>query len=653
MVEGHEVHSEPRAGERGPVIVCVGTSPTTEALLHVGLNEARSRGVEWLAAHVRVEGDTRREDEALRHLGTAQRLGARVVELPTTDVVDGLVRLVRVEGASLVILGKPLKGTYRWPRKSIADRFVEASGAAPVLLVGDPHPATQRHHASQTSESRRLHAQHVIAIALLGAMLMWLSRTVPPSLSLLTAAIATIGVGRLLRPSTATFVGGLLGFVPAAHVAAGASPQTAPVAYLLAAPTLIAIIGALISRLQARIPEQDQAIMERERQLSRLHALGTELAATSHEDAAWEVCADALAHGVGARVEWHVDAAEPADRPWWPLVETSRQLTEAVGCGTSSEPDHEWLVVPVAASSTCLGWFALRGSPPSLLSDVRVHLFVGSVARLLAVTLERLHLVHLAEERKLDAIAERLRSDLLSSVSHDLRTPLGTIVGAASWLRDANPSRSPQMEAELLASIETEALRLERTLGNLLALTRLSGRPEADRSQWFMEEEIVQSALDRLGRSVDRNRVFVHLSDSRPLVAVDAVLVELALANLIDNATRHGGSDVSVWLTSRFRDGAWELHVEDDGAGIAFDEHEAVFERFVRGRWGRRGRGSGMGLAICRAVAEAHGGEIRLLHPSEARDNARGGAHIRLTLPTMVLDQAGLDMDEPTTEERR
>lgn len=628
----------------GPVLVCVGSSPTAEFLIEQGFVQASRLGVDLVAVHVRTAGDAGRQDQALRHLRQAQLMGARVIELSAADTVEGLLNLSRSEGVSLVVLGKPLHGTYPWPARSIADRFIRRSRTTPVLLVGDPHPPEMRHHAGLRHAGRGVQTRDMALLLLGVGLLTVLARVVPPSLSLLTAAICTIGLGRTLRPAPATLFGLVLGFVPALHVALGASPQTAPLVYLVVAPALIALIGALISRLQARIPEQERAILEREGQLSRLHAIGTELAATADAANAWSICKHALEQSLDARVECWTSESEVPDGPWRVLLAEPASTDEAVGTGTRTHAESPRLVVPVRTPGTHFGWFGLDAADSPRLEDVRTLLFVGSVSRLLGVTLERLHLSRIAEERRLLAASERLRSDLLSSVSHDLRTPLGTIVGAASWLRESRSAHSAETVEEFLESIEVEALRLERTLDNLLALTRLSGRPEADRTQWYIEEEIVLAALDRLGQALDRSRVTVNLSEERPLLAVDALLVELALTNLLDNAMRHGGGETRVRVVSRIKQGCWLLTVEDSGRGIPEQEREAVFERFFQGSWGRARRGSGMGLAICRAVAQAHGGDAVLVEPGDP-DRTMPGACVQLLLPTEVLAQDGLDME--------
>jgi len=634
-------------------MVCVGASPSAEHLLEQGFAFARHLGVGVVAVHVRSTGESAREELVLRHLQEAQLLGARVVEGVAEDIVEGLCALARQEGASVVLLGKPLRSTYRWHERSIAERFMEHSRSIPVLFVGNPISQPVTLQPGSGADARRFGVRHGVMIASCGVLLAALARFVPPSLALLTAAIVTIWIARGLRPVVAICIGFLLGFIPALHVVIGASPQTSPIVYLVVSPGLIALIGGLIARLQARIPEQELALREREGQLSRLHAVGSDLAAVSESRLAWTTCERELQLTLDVDVSGCAAEDVPDDAPWASLAHDHRSRDEAVGLGTRTSPESPWLLVPVKSGASFFGWLVLVAHDAPHLADPRIHLFVGSVTRLLGVTLERLRLSMVAEQQQLVAIAERLRSDLLSSVSHDLRTPLGTIVGAASWLLNSSGQQDATTTRELLQAIETEAIRLERTLDNLLALTRLSGQPKADRGEWFLEEDIIGAVFERAGAHIDRSSVEIELSDERPLLQVDGVLVELALLNLLDNAFRYGSPGVRVVLSSRPRSDSWVIDVVDDGPGIAVEERPFIFERFFRGQTGRSHRGSGMGLAICRAVALAHGGDVALIErTSPDGSNASIGTHIRLTLPASVMTRSGAETDAvyPPTE---
>jgi two-component system sensor histidine kinase KdpD len=228
-----------------------------------------------------------------------------------------------------------------------------------------------------------------------------------------------------------------------------------------------------------------------------------------------------------------------------------------------------------------------------------------------------------ARDATLRARAEQQRSDLLSAVSHDLRTPLAVITGAATSLRDDAGAVSPELRAELLDTVVDEARRLERVLTNLLNLTRVESGVAPARD-WVPADELVGGALARLDDQLGDLPVAVDLPADL-LLSVDPILFEQVIINLVDNAIKHGRPPIEI--TGRRSNGVVTLEVADHGAGIPADAGTRLFDKFVRAP-GSGSAGVGLGLAICRGIVEAHGGRIAL-EPSSG-----GGARVRLQLPT-------------------
>jgi two-component system, OmpR family, sensor histidine kinase KdpD len=221
--------------------------------------------------------------------------------------------------------------------------------------------------------------------------------------------------------------------------------------------------------------------------------------------------------------------------------------------------------------------------------------------------------------------AERLRNTLLSSVSHDLRTPLAAITGAASSLLDEQTVGAAERQ-ELAQTIYEEGERLDRLVGNLLDMTRLeSGRLRLQR-EWHSPEELVGGALARMEKALARHRVVTAVPDALPLVAVDALLIERVLVNLLDNAVKYTPPGATIWVSASAGSSELEVEVADDGPGLPPGQEEKVFEKFFRASSSQR-RGFGLGLAICRAIVTAHGGRIR------AENRAPGGVAFRFSLP--------------------
>jgi two-component system, OmpR family, sensor histidine kinase KdpD len=212
-----------------------------------------------------------------------------------------------------------------------------------------------------------------------------------------------------------------------------------------------------------------------------------------------------------------------------------------------------------------------------------------------------------AHAANLRAKAEQIRNGILSSVSHDLRTPLGSIIGAATALRGG--AIDADARDEMIDTILEEGNHLLGLLDNLLRMMRLSGEEHVLNEDWHVPEEIVGSALGRLGEALAHHEVRTSIDPRVGLAQFDGVLIELALVNLVDNAAKFSPRATSIEITIACRDAELVWEVADEGPGVPMDEREKVFQKFYRGA-GRGERGSGLGLAIAKAIVEAHGGRV-------------------------------------------
>jgi two-component system sensor histidine kinase KdpD len=222
---------------------------------------------------------------------------------------------------------------------------------------------------------------------------------------------------------------------------------------------------------------------------------------------------------------------------------------------------------------------------------------------------------------------EELRSTLLSTVSHDLRTPLGAITGAATSLRDDATNLSSEERRKLAEAICGEAERLDRLIGNLLDMTRLQFGGIQLKRQWVSLDDVIASALGRIDRLLDGRVVRTQLPEGVLLLSVDRALLEQVFVNLLENAAKYTPKELPVDIVGRKAGGAWEIDVADRGPGIDSSIREKIFDKFFRGP-NEHTPGAGLGLAICRGIAQAHGGSLIL----EARPG--GGSIFRVTLPS-------------------
>jgi two-component system sensor histidine kinase KdpD len=294
------------------------------------------------------------------------------------------------------------------------------------------------------------------------------------------------------------------------------------------------------------------------------------------------------------------------------------------GSGTDTLPGASGIYVPLSGTKSRMGVLGVRPAEAALpLSPDQLEL-LEALARQAASGLERVRLAEEAEQARVAAETERLRSTLLSSVSHDLRTPLATITGAASSLLQPG-ALDEKSERELKEAIYDEAERLNRLVTNLLDMTRLESGSLRLNRDWQSLEELVGTALARLERHVGGRRVTVSIPADLPLVPVDGLLIEQALVNLLDNAFKYAGPASSIDVTARISDASVLVEVADEGPGLPSGSEDRVFEKFYRAASGPRG--SGLGLPICKAIVTAHGGRIW------AQNRGTRGAVFRFTLP--------------------
>jgi two-component system sensor histidine kinase KdpD len=396
--------------------------------------------------------------------------------------------------------------------------------------------------------------------------------------------------------------------------------------------------GLVLSHLTARIRQQAAAARERERRTAVLYALARELASTRKLD---EILSAGVRHmrevfGSPAAILLPADggliarAGTPPPGPEGREAAVSRWVYEhgqMAGVGTATLPGASALYLPLAGSQGAVGVLAVTPPDPDAFRAPEQLHFLEAFASQIAVALERTRLAEFAQRAQIQVEAERLRAALLSTVSHDLRTPLAGISGAASSLLETGSVLEPAEREELLRTIHEEADRLNRLVGNLLQATRLEAGAVEVRKEWHPLEELVGAALARVERPLAGRPVAVRLPPDLPLVPLDGALIEQVLVNLLENAIRHASGSSPIEVSAWARADDVTVEVADRGPGLPAGAERQIFERFVRDPAGRGTGGVGLGLTVCRGIVEAHGGRIW----AEARPG--GGLLFRFTVP--------------------
>ena len=396
-------------------------------------------------------------------------------------------------------------------------------------------------------------------------------------------------------------------------------------------------VSLVIATLTHRLREGQRAAFVREHRSTVLYTLTRGLGAAPDERGVAEVCVEAAAAAFDAEVVFlrvrDEQVTPVAAMPATTLLvsselEVARWVVargQPAGLGSDVLGAEPVLCAPVRAWGEVAAVLAIRprgGRIPD--SDQRSLL--EAIGRQAALALDRVRLSDEARRSTLRAEREQLRSGLLSAVSHDFRTPLAAVVGAATTLRDEADALDGATRRELTEAICDEAERLERLVSNLLDMTRLDSGAVEPRREWVPLDEVVGSALGRLERLLSGRRVTTTIPADAAMVSIDPILIEQLLVNLLENAVKYTPAASGIELGAAHEGATVVLEISDRGPGIPAGEEERVFERFRRGAHPGV-RGVGLGLAVSRAIATAHGGTLTVA----ARPG--GGATFRLTLP--------------------
>jgi len=408
--------------------------------------------------------------------------------------------------------------------------------------------------------------------------------------------------------------------------------------YLITFAVMLAV-GLITSHLVARLAVRTEAAQASERNMRQLYELARELGTALNIEQVDEIIGRFHAHldlTATLLVAGPGHAQAPL-RPCGPRHMAPLELNFALSAyernaivetDSLSGTGIAILFLPLSAASAANRVRGVLASAPRTddPQKLRGHRpLLEAAASLVAITLERLHYAEVAQLSEVQIAAERLRSSILASLSHDLRTPLTSLIGLADTLAQ-NPSPSDAATAETAGIIRDQAQAMHRMLSNLLEMARLQAGNVALRQEWQPFEEVVGSGTRLLAHLLAGHPLSIQLPGDLPLVRFDAVLIERVLCNLLENAAKYSPAGSPIGLAACVKAGMLEVSVDNDGPGFPPDRIDEVFDPFVRGHDETPVAGTGLGLAICKAIVHAHGGTIEAT-------NRPGGACVRFALP--------------------
>jgi len=636
-MQAHAIAGPWAAGER--LLVCVNEDPNCAAVVRYARRQAERLRAHWTAIHVETtralrltEAERDRIADALR---LVEKLGGEAVTVPGRDVADTVVDYARSNNVAHIVIAK--SGRSRWSELlhgSVASSLIRRAGDISVHVIAGDSGAPIPPKTVKTAPGRRavfewwplLASTAYVAVALaIGKVLQQVLDVRNIALVFLTAVLTSAVTGGLLPSLYASLISVLAFnyfFLPPLYNFTIADPEN------IVALFFFAVVAVIASNLTARVRAQAVTARQRAKTTEDLYLFSRKLAGVvTMDDLLW-----ATAHQIAAMLKVHVVVLLPdgdtvevrAGYPPEDIIEEADlaaakwawENNRPAGRGADTLPGAKWLFLPMRTGRGAVGVVGIdtgageAGRQSALLTPDERRLLDALIDQA-ALAVERVNLAEDVDRARLAAETERLRSALLTSISHDLRTPLASILGSATSLNSYGPMLDEDGRRELTSTIQEEAERLNRFIANLLDMTRLESGAIRPNSGPVDLAEVVGSALERAGKILSGHTVEVDLAADLPMLDLDAVLFEQVLFNLLDNAAKYAPVGSQIQVRAAAEDGQVRIEVMDEGDGIPPADVERIFDKFYRVHAQDRQRaGTGLGLAICRGFVEAMGGTI-------------------------------------------
>ena len=608
-----------------------------ERLVRDAARLARKLEADWIVAH--VDAPRPRRGKAARSrvaqlLALAASLGAETATLPGSDIAGALVTCARARNVNRLLLGHRSRSPWRYWRGSIADRIGRRHPDLDLIVVATG--AVHKRPFVREPLKREIKWPPYVwatlacfaATAVASPLLRVFQLANVVMLFLLTVAIVALRWGRGPGAWAAFMAVACFDFF---FVPPRLSMSVSDTQYVFTFGLMLAV-ALIIGQLTARLRHEARVAGARERRAVTLAGLSRELSAALTRERISEIALRDFAGGFRAGVGLALpDAGDRVRAVQGNTVDIDESVAQWVydhaqpaGAGTATLSAARARYLPLKAPMRVRGVLALEFSESDSLHDPEDQRLLEACCGQLALALERVHFVEVAQDTLVQIEGERMRNTLLAAMSHDLRTPLTTILGAA---QTATPQLRGHGAEALVASIGEQAKAMLRLIENLLDLARLQSRGVELNRQWHSLEEIVGTALHELREPLRDHPVAVTVPADLPLIEVDALLIQRVLVNLLDNAAKHTPAGTPIDIRAGHADGAVTIEVGDAGPGLPPVAPEKLFDPFERGRRESAVTGAGLGLALARRIVEAHGGRI------EARTRRPSGAVFAVTLP--------------------
>jgi two-component system, OmpR family, sensor histidine kinase KdpD len=661
------------------LLTCVGPDPGAERVVRAAARLASQFNADWHAIYVETPALQRlpaaRRERILGTLNLAQELGATTAVLANPHVAESVIAYARGHNLSKLVIGRdPARRLWPWQRSN-GQKLSLLAPDIDLIEIGRadrvPHEGGVKNAGVLSGEREKESSE----------------RRKAKQLRYLWAALACIGVTLASMPLAAHFdrsnivaifilvvvlTGVRLGRGPAAlgavlNVAAfdfffvppRFSFAVSDVQYVLTFAVMLAV-GLIAGQLTAGLRFQARVASHREERAGSLYEFARDLSGAVRIEQVIKISCESIERTFRASAALLLpdeagqlllkppDAATHA-KPLsvdTGIAQWAFDRGQPAGFSTDTLPGSEVLYVPLRAPSRARGVLAVKANNRRLLLIPEQRQLLDTFAALIAIALERVHYVRIAQDALISMESERLRNSLLAALSHDLRTPLTVLVGLAESLTLTKPELSSQ-QRETAESITEEANRMSALVSNLLDMARIESGGVKLNLEWQSLEEAVGAALGVCRNMLKQHHIQLHIPRDLPLIRFDALLIERVLVNLLENAAKYTPAGSTVTVSAELVADQLSVSVSDNGPGLPIGREDAVFEKFTRGDRESATPGVGLGLAICRAIVESHGGKI------VGRNLPGGGASFVFTLPLGQPPMAELEVQTESTSSQQ
>jgi two-component system sensor histidine kinase KdpD len=637
------------------LLTCVGPDAGAERVVRAAARLAGQLNADWHALYVETPGLQRlpaaRRERILGTLTLAKDLGATTAVIASPDVATSAIDYARSHNISKLVIGRdPARRLWPWQRSSgqklavLAPDIdlIEIGRADGVMQNGDARsgswPGMRDGEPGDRGRSKRLRylwgSLACVGVTLLSMPLAaHFDRSNIVAIYILTVVLVAVRFGRGAAALAAVLSVCAFDFF---FVPPRFSFAVSDVQYILTFCIMLAV-GLITGQLTAGLRFQARVASHREERAGSLYEIARDLSGAVQIDQVVRISDESIertfraaaalllpdAAGQLAMASSRADTALTVDTG---IAQWAFDKGQPAGFGTDTLPGSEVLYIPLRAPSRARGVLAVKAHNRRLLLIPEQRQLLDTFAALIAIALERVHYVEVAQDAVVRMESERLRNSLLAALSHDLRTPLTVLVGLAESLTLTKPPLSPA-QVETAEAIQDEARRMSTLVSNLLDMARIESGEVKLNLQWQPLEEVVGSALNAAHAMLKQHHLELRLARDLPLVRFDAVLIERVLVNLLENASKYTPAGSHITLSAEVIGDQMNVSVSDDGPGLVTGREEAVFQKFTRGERESATPGVGLGLSICRAIVESHRGKIVATH------RPGGGARFTFTLP--------------------